>query len=102
MNTALAQHPNPIYTQPVNDSGLSPTDANFNAGIAGVRATLANGLPPRMVGDTYGQRLRMSEPTPHVVVASPDEPLATKGTNTIIQAQIPADNSISAIRLESV
>src|SRR3954451_15788703 len=37
MNTALAEHPNPIYTQPVNSSGLSPTDTAFNDGLGKLR-----------------------------------------------------------------
>jgi NAD(P)-dependent dehydrogenase (short-subunit alcohol dehydrogenase family) len=102
MHTALAQHPNPIYTQPVNTIGESPTDADFNTAVRGVRALLGNGLPPQMVGDTYGQLLRMTEPTPHVVVGSPNEPLATQGFNAGIEPQIPADNRISAIPLDTV
>jgi hypothetical protein len=45
MNTALAQHPHPIYTQPVNGSGLSDTDPTFNQAITALREALANGLP---------------------------------------------------------
>ena len=101
MNTALAKHPNPIYTQPVNTIGESPTDAAFNTAVRGIRALLANGLPPSMVGDAYGQLLRMTEPTPHAAVGSPNEPLATQGFNTAIEAQIPADNRISAIPLDT-
>jgi|tagenome__1003787_1003787.scaffolds.fasta_scaffold20930511_2 3-oxoacyl-[acyl-carrier protein] reductase len=100
MNTALAQHPNPIYTQPVNAVGESPTDGDFNTAVRSVRALLSAGLPPRMVGDTYGQLLRMTEPTAHVVVGSPNEPLATQGFNIPIEAQIPRDNQISAIPLD--
>ena len=100
MHTALATHPNPIYTQPVNAIGESPTDADFNTAVRGVRALLANGLPPSMVGDTYGQLLRMTEPTANVVVGSPNQPLATQGFNVAIEAQIPADNRISAIPLD--
>ena len=102
MDTALAQHPNPIYTQPVNTIGESPTDADFNTAVRGARALLANGLPPRMVGDTYGQLLRMTEPTAHVAVGSPNEPLTTQGFNIGIEEQIRADNRISAIPLDVV
>jgi NAD(P)-dependent dehydrogenase (short-subunit alcohol dehydrogenase family) len=102
MNTALAQHPNPIYTQPVNAIGESPTDADFTNAVRGVRGLLANGLAPGMVGDTYGQLLRMNDPTPHVVVGSPDPELATHGFNAGIEPQIPADNRISAIPLDTV
>ena len=59
----------------------------------------ANRLDPRMVGDTYGQLLRMSEPKPHVAVGSPDEPFATQGFNAEIQRQIFA--VISAIPLDT-
>ena len=38
----------------------------------------------------------MSEPTPNVVVASPDEPLATQGGNPIIFPVALAENAESA------
>jgi hypothetical protein len=97
MNTALAQHPNPIYTQPVNSSGLSDTDPFFNAGITAGRQLLANGLPPAMVGDTAAQLAQMAEPLPNVVVASPKEPLATKGANSDVETQLTAENRLSAV-----
>lgn len=97
MNTALATHPNPIYTQPVGANGLSATDQLFNAGITGFRQALANGQPPSMVGDTYAQLLRMAEPELNVVVASPREPLATQGGNAFIEPGILAENQVSAV-----
>lgn len=102
MNTALAQHPNPIYTQPVNANGLSDTDQNFNAAVTGVRQLLANGLSPSMVGDTYGQLLRMTDPTPNVAVASATAALAAKGANALIEPQLLAENRLSAIPLDTV
>jgi NAD(P)-dependent dehydrogenase (short-subunit alcohol dehydrogenase family) len=102
MNTALAQHPNPIYTQPVNASGLSDTDQKFNAAVTGARQLLANGQPPNRVGDTYGQLLRMSDPTPNVAVASTTQPLATQGANALIEPQLLAENRLSAIPLNTV
>lgn len=101
MNTALAQHPNPIYTQPVNSNGLSDTDPIFNAAVTGVRQLLANGLPPSMVGETYAQLLSMTDPKQNVVVASPRQPLATKGANALIEPQLIAENDTSAIPFKS-
>jgi NAD(P)-dependent dehydrogenase (short-subunit alcohol dehydrogenase family) len=100
MNTALAEHPHPIYTQPVNDSGLSDTDPAFNEIITAIRQLLANGLPPSMVGDTCTQLLRMTTPEQNVVVASPREPLATQGGNALIEQQLLAENQISAVPFE--
>ena len=51
VNTPLVEHPNPIYTQPVNASGFSDTDPIFNGGIAFFRQLLVNALPPSMVAE---------------------------------------------------
>jgi hypothetical protein len=41
IHTAIATHPNPIYTQPVDTNGLSvPTDPQFDAGVAFIRDQL--------------------------------------------------------------
>jgi NAD(P)-dependent dehydrogenase (short-subunit alcohol dehydrogenase family) len=101
MNTALAQHPNPIYTQPVNSQGLSDTDAVFNAVVTGIRQLLANGQPTIRIGDTYAQLLAMSNPEQNVAVASPTEPLATKGANATIESQLIAENALSAVPFAS-
>jgi NAD(P)-dependent dehydrogenase (short-subunit alcohol dehydrogenase family) len=101
MNTALVTHPNPIYTQPVNSSGLSDTDKNFNDLIMFLRQTLRQGLPPGLVGRSYAQLLRMNEPEQNVVVGSPLEPLATRGGNAIIESTLVAENRISAIPWET-
>jgi NAD(P)-dependent dehydrogenase (short-subunit alcohol dehydrogenase family) len=97
VSTGLAQHPNPIYTQPVNSSGLSDTDSTFNQVIAFLRQLIGGGLPASMVGDTCAQLLRMKDPEQNVVVASPREPLATRGDNALITQQILAENQISAV-----
>jgi len=97
VNTVLAQYPDPIYTQPVNDSGLSDTDATFNQVVTLLRQLVANGLSPSMVGDTYTQLLRMTVPEQNVVVASPREPLATQGSNALLEQQLLAENQISAV-----
>jgi hypothetical protein len=93
----LVEHPNPIYTQPVNSRGLSDTDPVFNAVITYVRQLTANGLPPSMVGETYVQLLRMADPEQNVVVASPREPLATQGANAVIEPQLIAENQSAAV-----
>ena len=100
MNTALAQHPHPIYTQPVNGSGLSDTDPTFNQAITALRAALANGLPPSMVGEGCSQLLGMTAPEQNVVIASPREPFATQGGNTLMKQQLLAENQISAVPFE--
>jgi 3-oxoacyl-[acyl-carrier protein] reductase len=97
MNTDLVKHPNPIYTQPVNNMGLSDTDQTFNDGITQLREVLANALPPYLVGDTYAQLLRVADPERNVVVASPREPFATEGGNNFIEGQLIAENDISAV-----
>ena len=97
VNTPLAQHPHPIYTQPVNSSGLSDTDATFNQVATLLRQLIAGGLSSSMVGETYTQLLSMVNPEQNVVVASPREPLATRGDNALIDQQILAENQISAV-----
>ena len=99
MNTALALHPNPIYTQPVGANGLSATDPIFNAVAAGGRQLLANALPASMVGETYAQLLQMTEPELNVVVGSPREPLATQGANTFVEQGLLDENQVSALPL---
>ncbi|MGH9351706.1 MAG: SDR family NAD(P)-dependent oxidoreductase [Terriglobia bacterium] len=100
MNTALARYPHPVYTQPVNGSGLSDIDAAFNQVAAYLIQLLANGLPPSMVGDTYAQLLRMTDPVQNVVVGSPLPPLAAKGGNALVEQQLFAENQISAVPFE--
>src|SRR5438093_6725646 len=100
MNTALAQHPRPTYTQPVNGSGLSDTDPTFNQAIPALRQALANGLPPSMVGECCSQLLRMTAPEQNVVIASPREPFATQGGNALMNQQHLAENQISAVAYE--
>ena len=97
MNTELAKYPHPVYTQPVNSSGLSDTDPVFNQFTAALIQLLANGLPPSMVGDTYAQLLRMNDPVQNVVVGSPHEPLATQGGNALVEQELFAENQISAV-----
>ena len=88
MNTELARFPHPVYTQPVNISGLSDTDPIFNQFNAALIQLLANGLPPSMVGDTYAQLLRMNDPLQNVVVGSPREPFATQGGNASVEQEL--------------
>src|SRR5438132_10370628 len=45
----------------------------------------------------HSQALRMTDPERNVVVASPREPFATKGGNDFIEAQLIAENDISAV-----
>ena len=97
MNTALAMHPNPIYTQPVNSQGLSDTDPIFSGAITFLRQLLAGGLPISMVGETFAQSLQMADPEQNVLVASPREPFATQGANALNEAGILAENKLSAI-----
>ena len=99
MRTALATHPNPIYTRPVNANGLTG-DKPFDDFLGAVRGTLDGGLDPSMVGETYAQLLSMTAPPPNVAVGSPD--LAIQGQNELITSQVLADNDNSAIPLVSI
>jgi hypothetical protein len=65
--------------------------------VTTLRQLLANGLPPSMVGETYAQLLGMASPQQNVVVASPREPLATRGANALVEAQHLAENTMSAV-----
>jgi len=97
VSTALAEHPHPIYTQPINSSGLSDTDTIFNQVVTLLRQLTAGGLPASLVGDTYTQLLTMTDPEENVVVASPREPFSTSGDNALFTQQILAENQISAV-----
>ena len=99
VNTKIVEHPSPIYTLPVDSSGLSEADPLFSQGMIVFRQLVANGLPPSFVGEAYAQLLQSLEPEPNVVVASPVEPLATMGGNAIFEPQIIAENGISAVPL---
>ena len=99
VHTAGAEHPHPIYTQPVNASGLSDSDTAFNAVIGFLRQAVAGALPPRLAGEAYAQLLQSTHPPQNVVVASPREPFATMGLNTIIEPAIVAENGTSAVPL---
>jgi NAD(P)-dependent dehydrogenase (short-subunit alcohol dehydrogenase family) len=97
VNTLLVEHPNPIYTQPVNKAGLSDTDEAFNRGISAFRQLLASALPASQVGEAFAQLLQMTEPDQNVVVASPRQPFAAMGGNSIFEPQLPAENQSSAV-----
>lgn len=99
VNTKLLEHPNPIYTQPVNSSGLSDNDPAFNDAITWLRGLLANGLPVSMAGEAYVQLLTMADPEQNVVVASPHGPLATRGGNALIEPHFLGENMASAFPL---
>jgi 3-oxoacyl-[acyl-carrier protein] reductase len=101
VNTAILTHPNPVYTQPVNGSGVSDDDSVFNAALAGLQALTANGLPPNMVGEACAQLLRMQNPEQNVVVASPKGALAEQGANDLIEPEILAENLVSAVPFTS-
>ena len=100
VNTALVQHPHPIYTQPVNASGLSDTDPTFNQVATLLRQLVADGLPAAMVGDAYAQLLRAAAPEQNVVVAAPHGALAARGGNALLEGQILGENQISAVPFE--
>ena len=98
INTPLGQGLNPIYTEPVDGNGNAPFNPIFQAVLDGNRLALQNGLPASMVAETYAQLLSMSEPEPNVVVASPDEPLATQGATELVNSIALAENEESAAR----
>ncbi|MEM1435874.1 MAG: SDR family NAD(P)-dependent oxidoreductase [Pseudomonadota bacterium] len=97
INTALAEGLNPVYTQPVNAQGLSDTDPILNAGLAEIRAALANGLPPSLVAEAFVQLAEMEEPLQNVVAAGRRGTLAAQGSNELIEAQLLSENAVSAV-----
>jgi short-subunit dehydrogenase len=99
MRTDIMKHPNPIYTQPVNDSGLSDSDPVFNAVVTQIRQLISTGVPTSLIGEACVQVLSMGDPLQNVAIGSPREPLATQGGNSVIESQILAENQTSAIPL---
>ena len=101
ISTVIAEHPNPIYTEPVLDNGFTddpPTQTPFNQFLTFYRQTLSVALPPSFVGLTYAQLLRTEEPPANVVVASTKEPFATQGGTALIEPIVLAENAESAPR----
>lgn len=97
INTPLAESLNPVYTQPVNAQGLSDTDPVLNAGLEQIRAALANGLPASLVADAFVQLAEMEDPLQNVVAARRRGPLAAQGGNELLEAQLVAENAVSAV-----
>lgn len=100
--TQGAEHPNPIYTEPVLDNGFTdepPTATPFNQFLGFIRQRQAAGLPPAFVGDAYAQLLTLQEPPANVVVASTEEPLATQGGSEFIGSISLAENAESGLTL---
>lgn len=100
IGTTGAEHPHPIYTQPVSDSGFTddPPSTTFNQILALIRQLQSTGLPPSFVGEAYAQILATSKPPANIVVGSPREPYATKGGTAFIESLLLAENTDSAIR----
>ena len=101
IDTPLAAYGNPIVLEPVDGSGV-PFNPLLDQVQQGTQLFLANGLPAEFVAETYAQLLEMSEPTPNVVVASPEEPFATQGGNELLLAGALAENAESAAGFASV
>jgi len=100
IGTTGAEHPHPIYMQPVSDSGFaddSPS-APFNQALTLIRQLQSTGLPPSMVGEAYAQLLASSVPPANVVVGSTLEPFATQGGTPFIESLLLTENTESAIR----
>ncbi len=95
INTQLADFGVPIVLEAVDGAGV-PVNPTLVQVMQGTQQFLGGGLPPEMVAETYCQLLETSAPTPNVVVASPEEPLATQGANEIILAAGLAENEESA------
>lgn len=100
IGTTGAEHPNPIYTQPVTNSGYTdePPSAPFNQALLLIRQLQSTGLPPEFVGNAYAQLLASSSPFANVVVGVNEEPFVTQGGNAFIEAMLLAENNESAIR----
>lgn len=102
VRTTLCEHPNPIYLETVNDSGMAPglPTSPMNLALTALRATLRepNGMPPEFVAKAYVQLLQSFAPPPNVVGGSPAPPYSVQGLNAIIDAQLLAENLESAVR----
>ncbi|MGZ8245118.1 SDR family NAD(P)-dependent oxidoreductase [Methylomagnum sp.] len=100
IGTTGADHPHPIYTQPVSDTGFTddPPSAPFNQILSLIRQIQSTGLPPSFAGNAYAQLLASSEPSANVVVGSTQEPYATQGGTAFLESLLLAENAESAIR----
>ncbi|HYE37675.1 SDR family NAD(P)-dependent oxidoreductase [Methylocaldum sp.] len=100
IGTTGADHPNPIYTQPVSDNGFTddPPSAPFNQILSLIREIQSRGLSPSFVGNAYAQLLETVEPPANIVVGSTQEPYATQGGTAFLKSLLLAENTESAIR----
>lgn len=98
--TTGAEHPHPIYLQPVTDSGFTsdPRYAPFNQMLAIIRQIQQMGLPAALVGDAYAQLCASAHPPFNVMAGSIHEPFASQGGTTLIESMILAENEESAVR----
>ncbi len=96
--TTGSEHPNPIYMQPVDENGMSPTSEPFNQFLAVVRQLGGNALPASFVGETYAQLLQTQQPPANVVVGSRTEPWASRGGTAMIESMLVNENLASAPR----
>jgi NAD(P)-dependent dehydrogenase (short-subunit alcohol dehydrogenase family) len=98
VKTGLADHPHPIYLQPVDSNGNDPTGANtaYSQNIQLFRYLIANGFPASLVGNTYAQLARATNPAANVIVGSATGTIAAQGlTDSFLQGAL-EDNTYSA------
>jgi NAD(P)-dependent dehydrogenase (short-subunit alcohol dehydrogenase family) len=98
VKTGLAEHPHPIYLQPVDSHGNDVNGPNtpYNQYLQQVRAILAGGFPASIVGDAYAQLARSTNPAANIVVGSASGTVAVQGlTDFFLQATLD-DNTYSA------
>jgi hypothetical protein len=71
VHTTFSEGLNPVYTEPVDSDGNSPSNPPFQKFLDEIRAAENAALPPSYVGETYAQLLSMNNPNFNVVVAAP-------------------------------
>lgn len=100
--TTGAEHPNPVYLQPVQDTGFEsgPSDSPFNQVLSLIRQLQSSGLPASFVGETYAQLLASSNPPENVVVASEVYPDDLRGGNEFIHSLVMSENLVSSMPFE--
>jgi len=79
VNTDIDSGTRPIFLQPVDGTGNSIGDPNFQLVLDAFRALVANGLPPSYAAQAYVQLLTATNPEANVVVGSDVEPYASQG-----------------------
>ena len=98
--TTIFEGLNPVYTEPVDSDGNSPSNPAFQKFMDEARGVEKAALPPSFVGETYAQLLSMNNPNFNVVVAAPIDTFNAQFIQFVNSVAL-AENQEAAMRFGS-